>query len=184
MRFIGRRQLMQLRHVFRKPLIVLGGIGQRAANCLVPKWRKDDKARLGPGDFTDDINESLHLLPKFRRLILKRTGHAVPKKNHRRLHQLNLFLQLLPAFIRRLTPSLQQRQPRPRNPTRRVARPAEIAKRDMPLEPSRGQCQFQVPVFLRALNEHIANERHAIAILELKSGDFSSKGRLNNKYCT
>ena len=85
-------------------------------------------------------------------------------------------------YCMRVWPSawVSQRQPqvrsvrkgRPRNTARRVARPAEVAKRNMPLGPSRGQCQFQVPILLRALNEHIANKRHAIAVLELKSEEF------------
>ena len=39
-----------------------------------------------------------------------------------------------------------------------------------------------MPILLRALNEHIANERHAITVLKLKSGEFGGKSRMNGKY--
>ena len=132
--------------------------------------RKDDNARFLPGSFANDLDERLHLLQKFRRAPLKRTRHSVPEKNRRRFHQLDLFLQLLPAFIRWLAPRLQKRKPRARNAAWRVARPTDIAKDNIPLRPSCGEPQLEVIKFLHPLNERVAEESHTVAILDLEWG--------------
>ena len=102
---------------------------------------------------------------------------AVAEKDDRRLHQLNLFLQLLPALVRRFVARLLQAESRSRNAARCVATPTKVAKNNVPLRPSRREPQLNVAVDLCPLHKRIAEKGHAVAVFELERRELARGGQ-------
>ena len=145
-------------------------------------WPQQDKPHLfrpvrrGPADFFDGVHQLLHVrfelfqrgrLPggrDARAALFERRRHAVAEECDRRFHQRNLFLHMLQPFFLRFVPV----ETRARPAHRRVGGPGEVAKGDVAVGKCGSQTRFDVAIVHFALEERVADEQHAVAVLQFK----------------
>ena len=97
----------------------------------------------------------------FVRKLLEAGGHAVAEEDDRGLHQIELLAEPLPALGRRIEAGA-------RHAERGVAGKAEIAHGERAVGELLVHPRFQIAVSALALQQHIAEEKHAVAGEDLK----------------
>ena len=100
----------------------------------------------------------------------ERGGHAVAGHQHARAIGCQLGFQLAPAFVLRLAAGLQRAEPGPRRPGRGVGTPAEVAEGDRAVGEAGGGGQLDPAFVLLALDEGVADQGDAVAVLEFEDG--------------
>ena len=93
--------------------------------------------------------------------IIQTRRHAITQDRHRRLHHRELLLQRLHALIHRI-------KARPRSSQWAVATVTQIAHRKALASKLAPQFGFEVAIVILALDEHVANQQHAVAIVDFK----------------
>lgn len=200
------RQLLNGFGILGEKLVVLGGVGEAGAagaQVFVPDGAEQDEAhrgltvlRLSPFAFRlfhNRVHELAEFLfePRgghrlrtvtggvgvergvaaFVREFLQAGGHAVAEEDDRGLHQIELLAEPLPALGRRIEAGA-------RNAEWGVAGKAEIAHGEGAVGELLVHPRFQITVSALALQQRIAEEKHAVAGEDLeRRGRGRGRGR-------
>ena len=93
--------------------------------------------------------------------VVQTRRHAITQDRHRRLHHRELLLQRLHAFVHRV-------KTRPRSSQWAVAAITQIAHRKALASKLAPQFGFEVAIVILALDEHVANQQHPVAIVDFE----------------
>ena len=123
-------------------------------------------AGRGPADFSDRVHQFVHVRRELGNscFAVERGRHSIAQKGHGRLHQRDLFLHSIEPFLLRLAPV----EAGARSAHRRVRGPGEIAEGYLAVGKRRSEPRLDVSVVRLALEESVADKKHAVAIAEVE----------------
>ena len=137
-----------------------GRVGERPAQIGVGHWRQKSDAGLRGVDHIQQPGEPL-LERGQPGLARERIGHAITDHNHRRLDRQDLLPELFESRFRRV-------KTRPGNPSDGVTAPAQIAKDQILIGIADREQRLQVAIPLITLDQGVADEDDAIAVVQLE----------------
>ena len=195
-----RRELLDDLFVFGEHRIVLrriGHAGPRRAQIFMASWADKDKAHLPiRARLHDEIHQREQFGAEFRGTVLQaiadRIGiqhgiifpisqiiearrHAVAEDRDCRLHHGELFLQRIFALRDRIEACARRTE-------RAVAAIAEIPHREIAPGKFAPHPRLDDAVIIFTLHEHIADEQHAVAVLDVELSFGSGKGEAHRCY--